>query len=233
MFCRTISRSSRDVGTNRDAHQMHSGHHDLTSREVPKLEQLVQNPPRLTAQQAAGLTLLDDELQLLRCVITLRVDLPASDADQPQQSVADRVQSDDDRMEREPEALDDRRNIQRCVGGSLESERLWHHLANHDVEVCQHRDRDDAGERVRRYPPKLFEDLELWRDPDREGMLAVHSESETCDRNPDLGCGDITILPLRAREDPLDALRKAASLSGLVLDARTGRPHDRKLGGHE
>ena len=166
-------------------------------------------------------------------MIPLGIDLAPADADQAQQSVADRVQPDHDRVEREPERFDDRRHVEHRVRRPLEGESLRHHLANHDVEIGEDGDGNDAGQGVGRHPPQFLEHVEVRRNPDREGMLAVHPESEACYRDPDLSRGDVSILQLRVLEDPLDALREPASLSGLMLDAGPRRSHDRKLRCHE
>ena len=63
--------------------------------------------------------------------------------------------ADHERVEREPERFDDRRHVEHRVRRALERERLRHHLADHDVQIGEDGDGDDAGQGVRRDPPAV------------------------------------------------------------------------------
>ena len=59
------------VRPDRKADDADARHHGLAGREVAELEQLVENPRGLAVERAAGLALLDDDLELLRRVHAL------------------------------------------------------------------------------------------------------------------------------------------------------------------
>ena len=59
--------------------------------------------------------------------------------------VTDRIEADDERIQGVPGPEHRRRDPEDHVLGVLQGERLRHHLADHDVEVRQDRDGDDAA----------------------------------------------------------------------------------------
>src|SRR3954466_10766908 len=73
-----------DLGSRWNADEVHSWHHHFDRRHVAELEQLAEHSAGFPAQQPTLLALLDDELQFVRRVVTLRFDFLPPDADQAQ-----------------------------------------------------------------------------------------------------------------------------------------------------
>ena len=71
------------------------------------------------------------------------------------------------------------------------------------------------------------------QQPTGQDLLAVHSESQACHRDTDLGSRDVQVLPSRLREDVGHTLGQRAPLRGLMLDRRAGCPDDGELGRDE
>src|SRR3954468_9732634 len=73
-----------DLGSRWNADEVHSRHHHFDGRHVDDFEQLAGRSTGFPAQKPTLLALLDDELQFVRRVVTLRFDLAPPDADQAQ-----------------------------------------------------------------------------------------------------------------------------------------------------
>ena len=84
-----------------------------------------------------------------------------------------------------------------------------------------------------RDPAAAVERLQMRQQPTGQDLLAVHSESQACHRDTDLGSRDVQVLPSRLREDVGHTLGQRAPLRGLMLDRRAGCPDDGELGRDE
>ena len=101
------------LGPHRDTRQQDTRHHHFSGGPVTKVKQVAQYLPGLTAQQAAFLAFLNDELELLGGVIALAIDFASLDARQPQQPVAHGIEPDDERQDRVLQSSDERRHVER------------------------------------------------------------------------------------------------------------------------
>ncbi len=99
-------------GAHPNPNEVNARHHHLAGDQIAELEQLAQDLAALTAEKAALLALLNDELQLLSAVITLLLGQFALNADRPQDHVADGHQRDDDRQERLLQPFDQGRHVE-------------------------------------------------------------------------------------------------------------------------
>ncbi len=213
-------------GSDRDAGDPHARHHRLAGRQLAELEELLQHLAALGAQRALLLRLFGDELQFLGGVVLVRVVLVGADAERLQNAAADAVQHDNERVQDCLNPHHDRRDQQRDPLGVLNRHRLGQHLAEDDMEVGEHRYRDDAGEPVRREPRRPRRCAHRLQDHARDGMLAVHPEPEARERHADLRGGDVASLAAWILQHALDEAREPIALRGPRVDRGTRRADD-------
>ena len=210
-----------------DGDQLVHGHHDVARGARGELDGPGQQA-LLVAEHALGLRVLDDRLHLLRRErgrdLVLRLDAREADG-----VVRDPVERGDHRAHGAAEQHQRRREPE---GGGLRSgdgEVLGHHLAEHDVQVDDDRQREDQRDRVqqrRRDPQGLERDLEQVR----EGGLGDDAQAGGAHGDPEL----------RAREHEGDVLHgpqggagTAVARLGTGLDGAAARRDDGELGADE